>query len=146
ALAIGTSGCGICGLLPALGAALVDGRPSAGLLVSRYALNVASGALLLTALSGRVPRKALLAELMALFTVGNRVAWQAPGYESLIVARILTGLAHGAFVSVGSILATTIVPQDKAARATETKFSGSTDTFAAGGSTGPVAGTHVRWR
>ncbi|WP_438452199.1 MFS transporter, partial [Listeria monocytogenes] len=79
-----------------------------------YALSVAIGAPLLTALTGRVPRKALLAGLMALFTVGNLVAWQAPGYESLIVARILTGLAHGVFFSVGSIIATTLVPKDKA--------------------------------
>ena len=86
--------------------------PSAGLLVSLYALSVAIGAAL-TALTGRVPRKTLLAALMALFTVGNLVAWQAPGYESLIVARILTGLAHGVFFSVGSIIATTLVPKEK---------------------------------
>ena len=61
------------------------------------------------------PRAAqdLLAALMALFTVGNLVAWQAPGYESLIVARILTGLAHGVFFSVGSIIATTLVPKER---------------------------------
>ncbi|WP_048987687.1 MFS transporter [Burkholderia cenocepacia] len=86
AFAIGTTEFVIVGLIPTIGADLGVSLPSAGLLVSLYALSVAIGAPLLTALTGRVPRKALLAGLMALFTVGNLVAWQAPGYESLIVA------------------------------------------------------------
>jgi DHA1 family inner membrane transport protein len=56
--------------------------PSAGLLVSLYALGVAIGAPVLTALTGRVPRKQLLLGLMLLFTAGNLVAWMAPGYEA----------------------------------------------------------------
>jgi predicted MFS family arabinose efflux permease len=126
AFAIGTTEFVIVGLIPTIGADLGVSLPSAGLLVSLYALSVAIGAPLLTALTARVPRKALLAALMALFTIGNLVAWQAPGYESLIVARILTGLAHGVFFSVGSIIATTLVPKEKAASAIATMFSGMT--------------------
>ena len=133
-------------LIPTIGADLGVSLPSAGLLVSLYALSVAIGAPLLTALTGRVPRKTLLAALMALFTVGNLVAWQAPGYESLIVARILTGLAHGVFFSVGSIIATTLVPKEKAASAIATMFSGMTVAFVAGIPLGTFIGQHFGWR
>ncbi|WP_333980609.1 MFS transporter [Burkholderia orbicola] len=146
AFAIGTTEFVIVGLIPTIGADLGVSLPSAGLLVSLYALSVAIGAPLLTALTGRVPRKALLAGLMALFTVGNLVAWQAPGYESLIVARILTGLAHGVFFSVGSIIATTLVPKDKAASAIATMFSGMTVAFVAGIPLGTFIGQHFGWR
>ncbi|KUY64984.1 MFS sugar transporter [Burkholderia cepacia] len=146
AFAIGTTEFVIVGLIPTIGADLGVSLPSAGLLVSLYALSVAIGAPLLTALTGRVPRKALLAGLMALFTVGNLVAWQAPSYESLIVARILTGLAHGVFFSVGSIIATTLVPKEKAASAIATMFSGMTVAFVAGIPLGTFIGQHFGWR
>lgn len=113
AFAIGTTEFVIVGLIPTIANDLAVTLPSAGLLVSLYALSVAIGAPLLTAMTGRVPRKLLLVGLMALFTAGNLVAWQAPSYESLIMARILTGLAHGVFFSVGSIIATSLVPKEK---------------------------------
>ncbi|MFJ3487933.1 MFS transporter [Pseudomonas sp. NPDC090202] len=146
AFAIGTTEFVIVGLIPTIGADLNVSLPSAGLLVSLYALSVAIGAPLLTALTGRVPRKLLLVGLMALFTVGNLVAWQAPTYESLIVARILTGLAHGVFFSVGSIIATNLVAKDKAASAIATMFSGMTVAFVTGIPLGTFIGQHFGWR
>ncbi|QND84753.1 putative MFS-type transporter [Chromobacterium vaccinii] len=146
AFAIGTTEFVIVGLIPTIAADLQTSLPSAGLLVSLYALSVAIGAPLLTALTGRVPRKTLLAGLMALFTVGNLIAWRSPGYESLIVARVLTGLAHGVFFSVGSVIATTLVPQEKAARAIATMFSGMTVAFVAGIPLGTFIGQHFGWR
>ncbi|AOZ49355.1 MFS transporter [Chromobacterium vaccinii] len=146
AFAIGTTEFVIVGLIPTIAADLQTSLPSAGLLVSLYALSVAVGAPLLTALTRRVPRKMLLAALMALFTVGNLVAWRSPGYESLIVARVLTGLAHGVFFSVGSVIATTLVPQEKAARAIATMFSGMTVAFVAGIPLGTFIGQHFGWR
>ena len=95
AFAIGTTEFVIVGLIPTIAADLGVNLPSAGLLVSLYALGVAVGAPVLTALTGRLPRKLLLLGLMMLFTIGNLVAWQAPDYASLVVARVLTGLAHG---------------------------------------------------
>ena len=71
AFAIGTTEFVIVGLIPTIAADLAISLPSAGLLVSLYALGVAIGAPLLTALTGRLPRKTLLLSLMALFTVGN---------------------------------------------------------------------------
>jgi predicted MFS family arabinose efflux permease len=146
AFAIGTTEFVIVGLIPTIAADLGTSLPSAGLLVSLYALSVAIGAPLLTALTGRVPRKLLLVGLMALFTVGNLVAWQAPSYESLIIARILTGLAHGVFFSVGSIIATNLVAKDKAASAIATMFSGMTVAFVTGIPLGTFIGQHFGWR
>ncbi|QXI36648.1 MFS transporter [Pseudomonas xantholysinigenes] len=146
AFAIGTTEFVIVGLIPTIANDLAVTLPSAGLLVSLYALSVAIGAPLLTAMTGRVPRKLLLVGLMALFTAGNLVAWQAPSYESLIMARILTGLAHGVFFSVGSIIATSLVPKEKAASAIATMFSGMTVAFVTGIPLGTFIGQHFGWR
>ena len=126
AFAIGTTEFVIVGLLPTVAADLSISIPSAGLLVSLYALGVAIGAPVLTALTGKPPRKALLLALMALFTAGNLLAWQAPRYETLVAARILTGLAHGVFFSIGSTIATGLVPREKAASAIAIMFTGLT--------------------
>ena len=96
AFAIGTTEFVIVGLVPTIANQLAISLPSAGLLVSIYALGVAVGAPVLTALTGRFPRKQLLVALMVLFTAGNILAWQAPDYTTLVIARLLTGLAHGA--------------------------------------------------
>jgi DHA1 family inner membrane transport protein len=117
AFAIGTTEFVIVGLIPTIAAGLGVSLPSAGLLVSMYALGVAIGAPVLTALTGKVPRKQLLLALMLLFTVGNLLAWLAPGYATLMAARVLTGLAHGVFFSIGSTIATGLVTKEMAASA-----------------------------
>lgn len=146
AFAIGTTEFVIVGLLPTIAADLQVSLPSAGLLVSLYALGVAIGAPVLTALTGRVPRKTLLVALMLVFTVGNLVAYLAPGYNSLIVARILTGLAHGVFFSIGSIIATSVVPKEKAASAIAIMFTGLTVALVTGVPLGTFIGQHLGWR
>ncbi|HWU51943.1 MAG TPA: MFS transporter [Tahibacter sp.] len=146
AFAIGTTEFVIVGLIPTIAADLGVSLPSAGLLVSLYALGVAIGAPLLTALTGRLPRKQLLLALMALFTIGNLVAWMSPGYASLIVARVLTGLAHGVFFSIGSIIATSLVARDKAASAIAIMFSGLTVALVTGVPLGTFIGQHFGWR
>lgn len=145
AFAIGTTEFVIVGLIPTIAADLGVSVPSAGLLVSLYALGVAVGAPVLTALTGRLPRKALLVGLMALFTLGNLIAWQAPGYGTLVVARMLTGLTHGVFFSVGSIIATNLVPREKAASAIATMFSGLTVAFVTGVPLGTFIGQRFGW-
>ena len=146
AFAIGTTEFVIVGLIPTIASDLQVSLPSAGLLVSLYALGVAVGAPVLTALTGRVPRKTLLVALMALFTVGNLIAWLAPGYASLIVARVLTGLAHGVFFSIGSIIATALVPKEKAASAIAIMFTGLTVALVTGVPLGTFIGQHLGWR
>ncbi|MGL6233147.1 MFS transporter [Aeromonas rivipollensis] len=146
AFAIGTTEFVIVGLIPTIAEQLNVSLPSAGLLVSLYALGVAIGAPVLTALTGKLPRKWLLVGLMALFTAGNLLAWQAPGYESLIVARILTGLAHGVFFSVGSTIATGLVAREKAASAIAIMFSGLTVALVTGVPLGTWIGQQFGWR
>ncbi|MGY3808276.1 MFS transporter [Aeromonas veronii] len=146
AFAIGTTEFVIVGLIPTIAEQLNVSLPSAGLLVSLYALGVAIGAPVLTALTGKVPRKWLLVGLMALFTAGNLLAWQAPGYESLTVARILTGLAHGVFFSVGSTIATGLVAKEKAASAIAIMFSGLTVALVTGVPLGTWIGQVFGWR
>ncbi|MGE8498677.1 MAG: MFS transporter [Pseudomonas sp.] len=146
AFAIGTTEFVIVGLIPTIAADLAVSLPSAGLLVSLYALGVAVGAPVLTALTGKVPRKALLLGLMVLFTLGNLLAWQAPGYESLIAARIVTGLAHGVFFSIGSTIATSLVPKEKAASAIAIMFTGLTVALVTGVPLGTFIGQQFGWR
>ena len=146
AFAIGTTEFVIVGLLPTVAADLSISIPSAGLLVSLYALGVAIGAPVLTALTGKLPRKALLLALMALFTTGNLLAWQAPSYETLVAARILTGLAHGVFFSIGSTIATGPVPREKAASAIAIMFTGLSVALVTGVPLGTFIGQHFGWR
>ena len=146
AFAIGTTEFVIVGLIPTIAASLGVSVPSAGLLVSLYALGVAVGAPVLTALTGRVPRKQLLIGLMMLFTVGNLVAWMAPGYGALMAARVLTGLAHGVFFSIGSTIATSLVPKEKAASAIALMFTGLTVALVTGVPLGTFIGQHFGWQ
>lgn len=146
AFAIGTTEFVIVGLIPTIADSLGVSVPSAGLLVSVYALGVAIGAPVLTALSSRVPRKQLLLALMALFTVGNLVAWMAPGYGALMGARVLTGLAHGVFFSIGSTIATGLVSKDKAASAIALMFTGLTVALVTGVPLGTFIGQTFGWQ
>lgn len=146
AFAIGTTEFVIVGLIPTIATDLGVSLPSAGMLVSLYALAVAIGAPVLTALTGKVPRRPLLIGLMVLFTIGNIAAWLSPGYGSLILARVLTGLAHGVFFSVGSVIATNLVSKEKAASAIATMFGGMTVAFVTGIPLGTWIGQNFGWR
>ncbi|MGO2512484.1 MFS transporter [Marinomonas polaris] len=146
AFAIGTTEFVIVGLIPTIANDLSVSLPSAGLLVSLYALGVAVGAPVLTALTGKLNRKWLLIGLMSLFILGNMLAWAAPGYNSLIVARILTGLAHGVFFSIGSTIATRLVSKEKEASAIALMFTGLTVALVTGVPLGTWIGQHFGWR
>ncbi|MGB1476476.1 MFS transporter [Marinobacter salsuginis] len=146
AFAIGTTEFVIVGLVPTIAQDLGVTLPSAGLLVSLYALGVAVGAPVLTALTGRWNRKLVLLSLMSLFIVGNLLAWLAPNYGSLITARILTGLAHGVFFSIGSTIATSLVPKEKEASAIAIMFTGLTVALVTGVPLGTFIGQTFGWR
>ncbi|USD67528.1 MFS transporter [Vibrio sp. SCSIO 43136] len=146
AFAIGTTEFVIVGLLPTMAADLNVSLPSAGLLVSLYALGVAIGAPVLTALTGNWPRKKVLLSVMALFVAGNLLAWQAPSYSTLVMARILTGLAHGVFFSIGSTIATGLVSKDKAASAIAIMFTGLTVALVTGVPLGTYIGQTFGWQ
>ncbi|WP_394212354.1 MFS transporter [Psychrobacter piscatorii] len=145
AFAIGTTEFVIVGLVPTIAADLGVSLPSAGLLVSLYAVGVAIGAPILTALTGRWNRKIVLMSLMGLFVIGNLLAWQAPSYKTLILARILTGLAHGVFFSIGSMIATSLVSKEKEASAIAIMFTGLTVALVTGVPLGTWIGQHFGW-
>ncbi len=144
--AIGTTEFVLVGLVPIIADDLTVSVSSAGWLVGIYALGVATGAPVLTALTAGWPRKVVLLSLMALFVVGNLLAWQAPDYPVLILARIVTGLAHGLFFSIGSTIAASLVRADKAARAIALMFAGLTLALVTGVPLGTFIGQHFGWR
>lgn len=146
AFAIGTTEFVIVGLIPTMAQDLQVSLPSAGLLVSLYALGVAVGAPVLTALTGHWNRKHVLLAVMTLFVAGNVLAWQAPSYETLIAARVITGLAHGVFFSIGSTIATGLVPKEKAASAIAIMFTGLTVALVTGVPLGTYIGQSFGWQ
>ena len=146
AFAVGTTEFVIVGLLPTIADSLGVSLPSAGLLVSLYALGVTIGAPVLTALTGRLPRKTLLLALMALFIAGNAFAAVAPGYGSLIVARFLTGLAHGVFFAIASTIASGLVSRDRESSAIAMVFLGLTVALVTGVPLGTWIGQSFGWQ
>ncbi|MAB16289.1 MAG: MFS sugar transporter, partial [Roseobacter sp.] len=145
AFAVGTTEFVIVGLIPTIAADLGVSLPSAGLLVSLYALGVTIGAPVLTALAGNLPRKKLLLALLTLFIVGNAFAAFAPGYGSLIAARFVTGLAHGVFVAIASTIATDLVDREKESSAIATVFLGLTVALVTGVPFGTWVGQTFGW-
>lgn len=146
AFAVGTTEFVIVGLLPTIAESLGVSLPSVGLLVSLYALGVTIGAPVLTALTGRLPRKTLLLALLALFIAGNAFAAVAPGYNSLLAARFITGLAHGVFFAIASTIATNLVTRDKESSAIAMVFMGLTVALVTGVPLGTWIGQVFGWQ
>ncbi|MEU4743348.1 MFS transporter [Actinosynnema sp. NPDC023658] len=151
ALALGAFGIGttefvIVGLLPQVAGDLGVSIPSAGLLVSGYALSVVVGAPLITAGGSRVPRKQLLVGLMGLFILGNLVCAVADDYALLMVGRVVAALCHGAFFGVGSVVAAGLVAPDRRARAIAMMFTGLTAANVLGVPLGTALGQSFGWR
>ncbi len=146
AFGIGTTEFVIVGLLPTVANDLNTSISSAGLLVSLYALGVAIGAPVLTALTSKIARKRLLIGIMLLFIIGNGLATIAPSFTLLILARILTGFAHGVFFSIGSTIAASLVPEDKRASAISIMFAGLTVAIVTGVPLGTYIGQNFGWR
>lgn len=151
ALAVGAFGIGVTefapmGLLPVIAGDLGVSIPIAGLLISAYAIGVMAGAPLMILTTGRVPRRALLIGLAAIFTLGNLLAAVSDSYAMLLFARIITSLNHGAFFGVGSIVAASLVPPQKQAAAVAAMFMGLTIANVAGVPLATWAGEHLGWR
>ncbi|GAA3065815.1 MFS transporter [Streptomyces glomeratus] len=151
ALAVGAFGIGttefvMMGLLPDVADDLHISIPTAGHLVSAYALGVVIGAPLLAALTARLSRRTVLIGLMALFVVGNALSALAPGYDWLLAARFLSGLPHGAFFGVGAVVATGLVTPERKARSVSLMFMGLTVANIAGVPVATLMGQHLGWR
>lgn len=126
AFGIGTTEFGPMGMLLTIAQGVNVSIPTAGLLVSAYAIGVTVGAPIMTLLLARWPRRKALIALMALFALGNVLSAIAPGYASLMVARVITSLTHGAFFGIGSVVAAGLVPREKQASAVAAMFLGLT--------------------
>lgn len=146
AFGIGTTEFIIMGLLTQVSQDLGISIPTAGTLISGYAIGVAVGAPVLTLLTRHWPRKRLLLALMLIFIAGNLVAAVAPDYTSLMAARVLTSLTHGTFFGVGAVVATGLVPPEKKASAIALMFSGLTLATLLGVPAGAWIGQHFGWR
>jgi MFS transporter, DHA1 family, inner membrane transport protein len=146
AFGIGTTEFVIMGLLLQLATDLQVTVSSAGLLISGYAMGVFVGAPLLTAALSPVPRKTALLVLMGIFTLGNLACALAPSYGVLMVARVITSLAHGTFFGVGAVVATSLVPPERKAAALSTMFTGLTVATLLGVPAGAWLGLHFGWR
>ncbi|MFF9013878.1 MFS transporter [Streptomyces sp. NPDC014870] len=146
AFGIGTTEFVMMGLLPNVADDLGTSVPTAGHLVSAYAIGVVVGAPLLTALGSRVPRKRMLLLLMALFVVGNLASALAPGFGWLVAGRVLAGLPHGAFFGVGAVVAARLVAEGRQARAVATMFLGLTVANILGVPAATLLGQHLGWR
>lgn len=146
AFGIGTTEFIIMGLLTQVSQDLHISIPTAGSLISGYAIGVAVGAPVLTLLTRQWPRKRLLLALMLIFIAGNLAAAFAPSYEWLMSARVLTSLTHGTFFGVGAVVATGLVPVDKKASAIALMFSGLTLATLLGVPAGAWIGQMFGWR
>ena len=146
AFAIGTTEFVIMGLLPEVARDLAVSIPSAGLLVSGYALGVAVGAPLLAVLTSKMPRKLALQLLMGVFIVGNMLCAVAPSYCLLMIARVVTSFAHGSFFGIGAVVAASLVPAEKRASAIALMFTGLTLANVLGVPFGTFVGQEFGWR
>ncbi|MFF3762565.1 MFS transporter [Streptomyces sp. NPDC001922] len=146
AFGIGTTEFVMMGLLPNVANDLGTSVPTAGYLVSAYAIGVVVGAPLLTALGSRIPRKRMLVLLMGLFTVGNLASALAPTFGLLAAGRVLAGLPHGAFFGVGAVVAARLVDEGRQARAVATMFLGLTVANIVGVPVGTLLGQQLGWR
>lgn len=146
AFAIGTTEFVIMGLLPDVARDLSVSIPSAGLLVSGYALGVAAGAPLLAVLTSKLPRKAALQALMLVFIVGNILCALAGDYRMLMIARVVTSFAHGSFFGIGAVVAASLVPREKQASAIALMFTGLTLANVLGVPFGTFVGQAWGWR
>ncbi len=146
AFGIGVTEFVIMGLLMQVSGDLGVSISAAGLLITGYALGVFAGAPLLTIATRRLPQKTTLVSLMVIFTLGNLACALAPTYETLMIARIVTALAHGTFFGVGSVVAAGLVPPERRASAIALMFTGLTAATLVGVPFGAWLGEAFGWR
>ncbi|AXM88178.1 MFS transporter [Anoxybacillus ayderensis G10] len=146
AFAIGTTEFISVGLLPLISKDLQVSVSTAGLTVSLYALGVTFGAPLLTSLTSNMSRKTLLLLIMLVFIGGNSVAASATNIGVLLIARVLSALSHGVFMSIGSTIAASLVSENRRASAISIMFTGLTVATITGVPFGTFIGQQFGWR
>lgn len=151
ALALGGFGIGTTefvamGLLPDIAAGFGITEPIAGHVISAYALGVVVGAPTIAALTARLPRRALLLGLMVVFTLGNLASMLAPTYPTLVIARFIAGLPHGAFFGIAALAAAHLMGPQNRAKAVAHVLSGLTIATVLGVPIASWLGQALGWR
>ncbi len=151
ALALGAFGIGTTeffpmGLLPTIAEGVNVSIPTAGLLISAYAVGVMVGAPLITLFMTRFSHKFSLIALMAVFFVGNLFSSMATDYSVLLISRVVTSLSHGAFFGIGAVVAITLAPQGKKGSAVASMFLGLTIANIIGVPIVTWLGNAIHWR
>jgi len=144
--AIGTTEFVTMGLLPDIARGVDATIPSAGHLISAYALGVVVGAPVIAALGARLPRRLLALGLMVAFVVGNLLSALAPAYGTLMIARFVAGLPHGAYFGVASLIAASLVRPEVRGRAVSSVMLGLASANVAGVPAATWLGQHLGWR
>jgi len=146
AFGIGTTEFVIMGLLPDVANDLHVSIPSAGLLITGYALGVVFGAPILAIATANMPRRVTLLGMTLTFVLGNALCALAPNYAALMSARVITALCHGAFFGIGSVVAAGLVAPNKRAQAIALMFTGLTLANVLGVPLGTALGQVAGWR
>ncbi len=144
--AIGTTEFVTMGLLPDIADGVGVDIPSGGHLISAYALGVVVGGPVIAALGARLPHRGLLVGLMAAFLIGNALTALAPGYGTLLVARFVSGLPHGAFFGVASLVAASLVAPHLRGRAVSSVLLGLAAAMLTGVPAATWMGQQLGWR
>jgi DHA1 family inner membrane transport protein len=145
-VAVGTAEFASIGVLPSVASSLSVSEPTAGLLISAYALGVVTGAPVLAILGARLPRRSLLLALLVLFVLAQVGSALAPNFPVLAVTRFIAGLPHGAYLGVASLAAASLVPDERRGRAIAAVFLGLTIANVAGVPLSIAVGQHWGWR
>jgi DHA1 family inner membrane transport protein len=146
AFAIGTTEFAAMSLLPFFSAGLGIDTPTAGHVISAYALGVVVGAPFIAVLGARLPRRTLLIGLMALFALANGLSALAPTYGWMLAFRFLSGLPHGAYFGVAALVAASMVPTEQRTQAIARMFSGLTIATIIGVPVANWMGQAIGWR
>lgn len=143
---IGTGEFAIMGLLPDVANTYGVTIPQAGHVISAYALGVVIGAPIIAALAARVSRRSLLLMLMSLFALGNVLSAVAPDFWTFTILRFVTGLPHGAYFGVSALVAASMVPPNRRARAVGRVMLGLTLATLLGTPIATFLGQMMSWR
>ncbi|MGY1772417.1 MFS transporter [Blastococcus sp. SYSU D00813] len=144
--AIGTTEFVTMGLLPDIADGVSVSIPTAGHVISAYALGVVVGAPVIAALGTRLPRRGLLVGLMVAFLAGNALSALAAGNGSLLLARFVSGLPHGAYFGVASLVAASLVVPEQRGRAVSSVLLGLSIANVVGVPAATWLGQHMGWR
>jgi DHA1 family inner membrane transport protein len=146
AFAIGTSEFVIAGILPPVADDLGISIPTAGLLVSLYALGVAVGGPFLSLFTSSLSKKKLILTYISIFTIGHVVCALAPSYGVLLALRFSIALVHGAFFGTAMVAGTSLVPEKKRGAAVALLLAGLTVANIVGVPIGTWIGGALGWR